>query len=376
MTARDDALSTGRLYLASDGALRLSVPSALVRGLSETIHAPGTQCVLDLEGKGFGQPHVLVMTCGEVRKIGPERIDERGRPFSYKLGQVRSIAVSGNGLERVWLLEVVSPELEALRHSYGLPSKPGRAGFYVPLAVRKAKVLEPNGISKAADDLDVMAGIPKVRPPRRRAISREFISMKRRVQFLQKIIRAWNRYWSKKASLGVVPEEEHPCPYGLSKEASPRLSPDFGDLSVLDEGQILTLTVQEHRARKAGKHFDVRLGNPRLGMFSWATRKGFPAPGDKPRGFYQTPIHPYDYKDFEGELTSGYGAGKVRKVYETSVRILQATPDAVRFQEIVNGKPGEVFLLTRRRNSKPDSWVAINITPRDARRQKNEESRA
>ncbi len=76
------------------------------------------------------------------------------------------------------------------------------------------------------------------------------------------------------------------------------------------EGQILDYVEQEHNAKRSGKHTDIRIGNKR-GMFSWATKKALPEPGQKIQ-LHPQPIHPKSYNDFEGEIKSGYGAGTVR----------------------------------------------------------------
>lgn len=71
--------------------------------------------------------------------------------------------------------------------------------------------------------------------------------------------------------------------------------------------------IQEHIANKAGFHHDLRL---QIGesdkMESWAIPKGMPMqPGSK-RLAIKVEDHPLDYKDFEGEIPEGYGAGTVK----------------------------------------------------------------
>lgn len=88
------------------------------------------------------------------------------------------------------------------------------------------------------------------------------------------------------------------------------------------EGQILDYVEQEHHAKRAGKHTDVRIGN-RRGMLSWATKKPLPEPGGKIQ-LHPQPVHPQSYNDFEGEIRSGYGAGTVRKIHKGSALVTRA----------------------------------------------------
>lgn len=64
----------------------------------------------------------------------------------------------------------------------------------------------------------------------------------------------------------------------------------FGDVSQIPKDQLIKWIVQQHDARRAGKHFDVRLGTPQTGLYSWATRKELPEPGGKTM-LFQQPVH-------------------------------------------------------------------------------------
>ena len=93
---------------------------------------------------------------------------------------------------------------------------------------------------------------------------------------------------------------------------------------------VLTLVRQLHEARRAGRHEDLRIGSP-SGLYSWAMPKGLPtAPGQKHLAIQQ-PIHDYNYKDFQGTIGSGYGAGNVTKLEESPVVILKNTPEKIQF---------------------------------------------
>jgi len=132
----------------------------------------------------------------------------------------------------------------------------------------------------------------------------------------------------------------------------------YGDLSKVAPGQLLDWIVQRHRARRAGEHYDVRMGSPEMGLFSWAVRKGMPQPGQKHLAIRQ-PLHEHGYKSFEGEIPSGYGAGHVSKHDEGRVLITKVSPTSIHFTTAHHRYP-ERYLLTR--GADPNKWLLINTT--------------
>jgi 8-oxo-dGTP pyrophosphatase MutT (NUDIX family) len=96
--------------------------------------------------------HISVMNADEVNKIGVDNINERGHMFSYKLGGMKEIDVRNvDGVSKVWVIEISSPELATLRKSYGLsPRMNGDHAFHITVAVRRKKVLQDNEVRKAA----------------------------------------------------------------------------------------------------------------------------------------------------------------------------------------------------------------------------------
>jgi hypothetical protein len=147
---------SGRLYVSKSGWLLLSVPNALVRGVFDAMTAPGAE--LPLAGTmnvpdvkpDLLNAHISVMTAEEVSAIGADKINERGHHFRYALGPVKEITPKSiAGISRVWAIQVASPELAALRKSYGLtPLLHGDHQFHITVAVRRAKVLGNNAVSK------------------------------------------------------------------------------------------------------------------------------------------------------------------------------------------------------------------------------------
>ena len=134
----------------------------------------------------------------------------------------------------------------------------------------------------------------------------------------------------------------------------------FGDYTALKPGQFATLVIQEHHAKRAGKHYDIRLGTPELGLFSWSSRKFLPDISDKILAIQQ-PLHDYDYKDYVGPIEAGYGAGDVRKVLETSVLVTNVTPDSISFTTAEERLPSRFTLVRDKRD--PRRWYLINNTP-------------
>lgn len=143
----------GVLYLASTGYVLLSVPNALVRGLYANMHEPGISLPIYPGTKGLNA-HITVFRPEEVKQLGgADKITERGKQFAYTTGRFKTMEPGEQwpGVERVWYMQIHSPELQALRRSYGLSSLPnaGESPFHVTVAVRKRGILARNEKSKA-----------------------------------------------------------------------------------------------------------------------------------------------------------------------------------------------------------------------------------
>lgn len=153
----------GRLYLAKSGWLLLSVPNALVRGVYDALDVAGaelpragTMNVPNVDADVLNA-HISVMNADEVQQIGENNINERGRMFGYSLGALKEITPRNvEGISKIWVIQVVSPELAAFRKSYGLsPLMNDDHPFHITVAVRRKHVLGNNSVSKGVSDTAV-----------------------------------------------------------------------------------------------------------------------------------------------------------------------------------------------------------------------------
>lgn len=136
---------------------------------------------------------------------------------------------------------------------------------------------------------------------------------------------------------------------------------NFGELTSLPAGQLSDYFLQSHKAHKAGPHFDLRLGTPQSGLFSWAIRKGLPQPGQKHLAIAQ-PLHSHSYGSFEGEIPSGYGAGTVKKEDAGQALVTKVTPKEVHFTLAHQRYPTR-FALIKPEKGEARHYLLMNTTP-------------
>lgn len=108
----------------------------------------------------------------------------------------------------------------------------------------------------------------------------------------------------------------------------------YGDVaSELHPGDVTDFVLQHHdTVRRPGRpHYDLRLGTKDTNLFSWAVPKAeLPGPGES-RLAARTPLHTYQYRNFQGRIPHGYGAGNVTMADKGKAIINKVTPNTVQF---------------------------------------------
>jgi hypothetical protein len=126
------------------------------------------------------------------------------------------------------------------------------------------------------------------------------------------------------------------------------------------------LAIQEHDALRAGKHYDLRLGDPETGFsHSWALPKAsLPDDEQRVRLAIQQPTHTMGYMDFEGNIESGYGAGDVRLVHRDKVNV-KSEPGKIHLSIPDKGdmvllkKDGSQWIMIKKKHTKQASTKSI-----------------
>ena len=117
------------------------------------LDAPGAEMP---KRNGRINTHVSVIRPEELERVGNPDINEIGKTFSIQTGKlVETNPVGWDEMDRVWFMQVKSPELIKLRRSYGLPDMPKKGrktlGFHITVAVRRKGVLAAGNVAKQAE---------------------------------------------------------------------------------------------------------------------------------------------------------------------------------------------------------------------------------
>jgi len=134
----------------------------------------------------------------------------------------------------------------------------------------------------------------------------------------------------------------------MPKEYAPGINrQDYpGDDSKIKAKQLLDYVIQQHAAKRRGLHYDFRLGNKSMGMFSWATNRD-------PKSLHEgekipaarTNLHTHKYNEFEGTIPKGYGAGEVRKHDQGKALVTNRTDKTISFSTAHKKHPERFTLL-------------------------------
>lgn len=113
--------------------------------------------------------------------------------------------------------------------------------------------------------------------------------------------------------------------------------------------------VQEHAAKRAGLHYDLRLADGSGKAHSWALRH-LPEPGQTSFAA-QTFTHEAGYMHFEGTL-KGYGAGSVKLHDRSRAYIHYAGDERIMFS-VIKGRSTQDYALIR---TKGKNWLLHNMS--------------
>lgn len=128
----------------------------------------------------------------------------------------------------------------------------------------------------------------------------------------------------------------------------------------ITEPEEWEFVLHDHDAKRAGKHFDLRIGDPKTGHgHSWAM-KYWPKPGEK-RLAVQQSTHSIPYFDWSGTIEEGYGAGEVAIAKRGKAKLLKATPTQITFALGAH----ELYSLNSMGEREKNSWLLLNRTPKE-----------
>lgn len=115
--------------------------------------------------------------------------------------------------------------------------------------------------------------------------------------------------------------------------------------------------IQEHHARAL--HWDFRLEHNGV-LASWAMPKGVPKEIGEKRLAVHVEDHPFEYKDFEGEIPQGhYGAGTV-SIWDNGVyEPLKWDEKVVEIVALGKKLNGRYSLVHTKQGGKENAWIMI-----------------
>ena len=138
----------------------------------------------------------------------------------------------------------------------------------------------------------------------------------------------------------------------------------YGDLKKLKAKNKVRFVLQDHySARNKRNHYDLRLGDGSIGLYSWAIPKAR-LPEDKERLLaIRTQLHNYGYNNFTGTIPKGYGAGKVTMADRGMAKVHKTGPRSVEFSVGSKDQPRR-YKLVRIKNK---TWLIRNTTNVDTK---------
>jgi len=130
----EEAILTGKLKQNEDGFVYVDVDDGIIDSFYKLLKEEKKQ---KPPYQGIGA-HISVMHEEEIEDI--EEIEELWEDIEFTLGKVYSTEPDGwEEMERVWFIEVFSPQLENIREKYGLSKKIKTHEFHITISIRKKK---------------------------------------------------------------------------------------------------------------------------------------------------------------------------------------------------------------------------------------------
>ena len=137
---------------------------------------------------------------------------------------------------------------------------------------------------------------------------------------------------------------------------------NYGDpLTGLKPQNVVDFVLQHHATKRnpSRPHYDLRLGTPATGMYSWALPKAhMPEPGERVLAA-QTEIHKPSYSSFQGEIGKGYGAGTVTTADLGKAIITKTTPNVVHFTLGHTKSPKRYSLINTANGRNGRNWLLL-----------------
>ena len=132
--ALEDVKLVGKLRQSKNGFTYLDIPDKVIDAMfllidEEGIKKPPYQSV---------GAHVSVF---KEQEVNDKKLDikELGQEFNFTMGEMKSTKPEGwEEVDRVYFLQIYSPELEKLREKYGLSKKLKGHEFHITIAIEKA----------------------------------------------------------------------------------------------------------------------------------------------------------------------------------------------------------------------------------------------
>ncbi len=131
---------------------------------------------------------------------------------------------------------------------------------------------------------------------------------------------------------------------------------DFATIPTRGE-RMANISIQEHQAERAGKHYDLRLVLNGRTASSWACRY-WPLTSGEKRLAIRQPEHSKEYMRFSGTIPEGRGKGTVKLELFGNVKIISSKPNTVKFS-ILSGRFKGNYTL---RGTSKTNWLLMNIT--------------